>query len=293
MKIFAKVYALAFLVTLSYSLIAVKAQTPTATCTNMPNDFLELADMRGQLKIDIASLEEDIKNLPSKIEEAKAAESDLRDADEQLKKLQDKAVKSAADEQQIEFLTKIKASNQKLLAGKSSATYQSDLDQKKAEFKEKTQLLRCTEKLISGFFSPEESFKTWMSFAFAFLILLVIVGFFLLSYKDARIRQAIFSGQAGMQFLTLFSLVIAIILFGITGILQDKELAALLGGLSGYILGRNTSPASRSSSLRVSTKHDKETEDGEDSSETSNSADDNDDDSDGQSIEAESENKEQ
>ena len=33
---------------------------------------------------------------------------------------------------------------------------------------------------------------------------------------------------------------IAIILFGITNILAGKELAALLGGLSGYILGRVT-----------------------------------------------------
>jgi presenilin-like A22 family membrane protease len=46
--------------------------------------------------------------------------------------------------------------------------------------------------------------------------------------------------QSGIQFLTLFSLVIAIILFGITDILEGKELAALLGGLSGYILGRVT-----------------------------------------------------
>ena len=50
-----------------------------------------------------------------------------------------------------------------------------------------------------------------------------------------------------MQFLTLFSLVIAIILFGITQILEGKELAARLGGLSGYILGRTTPKESRSS----------------------------------------------
>src|SRR5207247_2857890 len=53
-------------------------------------------------------------------------------------------------------------------------------------------------------------------------------------------RRAIFAGQTGIQFLTLFSIVIAIILFGITGILADKELAALLGGISGYILGRSS-----------------------------------------------------
>lgn len=52
--------------------------------------------------------------------------------------------------------------------------------------------------------------------------------------------RQIFAGQAGIQFVTLFSLVIAIILFGIITILEGKELAALLGGLSGYILGRAT-----------------------------------------------------
>jgi hypothetical protein len=44
---------------------------------------------------------------------------------------------------------------------------------------------------------------------------------------------------AGLQFITLFSLIIAIILFGVMNILEGRELAALLGGLSGYILGRS------------------------------------------------------
>lgn len=43
-----------------------------------------------------------------------------------------------------------------------------------------------------------------------------------------------------MQFVTLFSLVIAIVLFGVLKILDGRELAALLGGLSGYILGRGS-----------------------------------------------------
>lgn len=73
---------------------------------------------------------------------------------------------------------------------------------------------------------------------FAALVGLVIIGFFAVAFRDEKIRQTIFSGQAGIQFLSLFSLVIAIILFGITGILEGKELAALLGGISGYILGR-------------------------------------------------------
>ncbi len=89
------------------------------------------------------------------------------------------------------------------------------------------------------------TFKTQIAFAFAMLVASVIGGFFLLSWKDEAVRRAIFSGESGIQFLTLFSVVIAIILFGITGILESKELAALLGGLSGYILGRVTSAQQR------------------------------------------------
>jgi hypothetical protein len=83
-------------------------------------------------------------------------------------------------------------------------------------------------------------FKSEIAFAFAILVALVIGGFFFVAWKDEVVRRAIFSGESGIQFLTLFSVVIAIILFGITGILESKELAALLGGLSGYILGRVT-----------------------------------------------------
>jgi hypothetical protein len=95
---------------------------------------------------------------------------------------------------------------------------------------------------IAKMLSPDQTFKLWASVVFALLIGLVISGFFMISWRDERILQAIFSGQAGLQFLTLFSLVIAIILFGIMGILEGKELSALLGGLSGYILGRGVSP---------------------------------------------------
>jgi hypothetical protein len=90
---------------------------------------------------------------------------------------------------------------------------------------------------------PRQNFKTSMSRVFAALVGLVIIGFFVIAWRDESVRREIFGGQAGIQFITLFSLIIAIILFGITGILQDKELAALLGGLSGYILGRGSKDA--------------------------------------------------
>jgi hypothetical protein len=90
--------------------------------------------------------------------------------------------------------------------------------------------------LVGGRLSPS------CSTIFAILIGVVIGGFFLMAWIDDTVRRAIFSGQTGLRFVTLFSIVIAIILFGITGILQDKELAALLGRLSGYILGRYSAP---------------------------------------------------
>ena len=96
--------------------------------------------------------------------------------------------------------------------------------------------------------TPAHEFKTTLSIMFAGLIAAVIIGFFVIAYIDPSVRSAIFGGQSGIQFLTLFSVVIAaIILFGITAILDGKELAALLGGLSGFILGRSTQdgPAKR------------------------------------------------
>lgn len=101
--------------------------------------------------------------------------------------------------------------------------------------------------------TQRNDFKTKIALAFTALVFLVILGFFGLSWKDEMVRRAIFSGESGIQFLTLFSVVIAIILFGITGILESKELSALLGGLSGYILGRVSSTMQRQASLSTTT----------------------------------------
>jgi hypothetical protein len=63
-------------------------------------------------------------------------------------------------------------------------------------------------------------------------------GFYVIAWYKQGVATTIFAGELGMQFITLFLIVIAIILFGIMGTLEGKELSALLGGLSGYILGR-------------------------------------------------------
>lgn len=124
---------------------------------------------------------------------------------------------------------------------KSKEELKAELQATEAALLAKKGQARCVQQAINSIYSPEQSFKKTMSILFAILIGLVIIGFFILSYADETVRRAIFSGQTGIQFLTLFSIVIAIILFGITSILGDKELSALLGGLSGYILGRHSS----------------------------------------------------
>lgn len=85
-----------------------------------------------------------------------------------------------------------------------------------------------------------QNFKKQISWSFALLVAIVIIGFFIIAYRDDEIRKTIFSGDAGLQFITIFSIIIAIILFGITEVLGGKEISALIGGISGYILGRSS-----------------------------------------------------
>jgi hypothetical protein len=81
-------------------------------------------------------------------------------------------------------------------------------------------------------------FRKLISLIFCGLVGCVIIGFYFIAFKKEDIASSIFSGEKGIQFVTIFLIVIAVILFGIMGILEGKELSALLGGLSGYILGR-------------------------------------------------------
>jgi hypothetical protein len=95
--------------------------------------------------------------------------------------------------------------------------------------------------------NADNDFKTKISYVFAALVCLVILGFFLIAAFSGAVRTSVFTNDSGLQFVTLFALVIAIILFGVMNILEGRELAALLGGLSGYILGRGAGDANRRS----------------------------------------------
>jgi hypothetical protein len=74
---------------------------------------------------------------------------------------------------------------------------------------------------------------------FGAAVVIVIVALFALAFRD-RENKFLVNPDIGLQFVTLFSIIIAIILFGVLKILEGRELAALVGGIAGYILGRGT-----------------------------------------------------
>lgn len=102
---------------------------------------------------------------------------------------------------------------------------------------------KCTRQIDSAL-APEyqqQDFRQTISIYFTILIALLLSMFFYIVYKrsDNDLSKDLLSGN-GLQFITLFVLIIAVILFGILNILQSSELAAILSGISGYILGKGT-----------------------------------------------------
>ncbi|MDR0307983.1 MAG: hypothetical protein LBI42_14250 [Chitinispirillales bacterium] len=90
--------------------------------------------------------------------------------------------------------------------------------------------------------SPEfrdQDFRIWISLTFSGLIGILLLAFFLIIFKrsDISLSKQLLS-SSGLQFITVFILIIAIILFGILNVLGGSELAAILSGISGYILGK-------------------------------------------------------
>lgn len=225
--------------------------------TTISSDNYEIEDQKYQLSM----VESDIKSYTSSAEKDK---NKIKEKEAELEKLKENGKKQNQTdeeykweiddleydidslkysisrveqfkEEKTEIEDKIKTLEAKLKSDKDS------LKIKKKTYEDSQDQLEMVENRINDLLIPttaQNEFKLWVTFAFTSLVALVILGFFIVSAIDSSVRQAIFSSQSGIQFITLFSLVIAIILFGITDILGGKELAALLGGISGYILGR-------------------------------------------------------
>ena len=213
----------------------ITAQTVPDPCveTAQYKDFVALADRRAELLAESQQLTFDISALKNELEDA-ATQAEVDALKKRIDDLQNKPTKTEEDEQTLQILeTTLRRTG-------VDTVISAKLAQKNEVLAKDKVLLQCIQSKISQLTSPEQNFRTSTSWIFAALIGAVIVGFFVLAFRDEVMRRAIFSGETGIQFLTLFSVVIAIILFGIINILEGKELAALLGGLSGYILGRTS-----------------------------------------------------
>jgi hypothetical protein len=69
------------------------------------------------------------------------------------------------------------------------------------------QLFDSDEKIANLFGRSDASndFKKIMNAVFAGLVALVIIGFFVIAFRDESVRKAIFSNESGIQFITLRS----------------------------------------------------------------------------------------
>ena len=231
------------------------AQEKPYSIKDLPDNFAELSDLRTQLLKEIPEIRNEFWALKDKQDDMIFSKEDLtyysneldlarRDL-ELIKKdepVDEKRVNSIED-----FIRRtevsIKRTEKRLSELGEEGTIATEIEKKEKEMAEKEHTLNRVENKINNLLNRElatQKFKWDVSIIFAVMVGLLIIGFFIVAGIDENVRQNIFSSQAGIQFLTLFSLVIAIILFGITGVLGGKELAALLGGISGYILGRVT-----------------------------------------------------
>ncbi|HKR65599.1 MAG TPA: hypothetical protein VJZ00_17850 [Thermoanaerobaculia bacterium] len=218
---------------------AAKPPAPANADIGKIEDFRKLFEEREMLVNQMRSLERqiadranDTRDLPS----LAVLNRDKVKVDGLLKKAQ---TARAPDQALIDSLTlQLDTINQNLELAQNA---EPELKRNRAAYDDASHRLFSLEQRIASLFDADRDinrFRTNVTYTFGVLVFIVIVGFYIIAWNKQGVATTIFSGAMGMQFVTLFLIVIAIILFGIMGTLEGKELAALLGGLSGYILGR-------------------------------------------------------
>jgi len=210
-----------------------QANGSITTCPQVQasKDFDALAEAMSSTTSVIPPLEQRLQEL---IKQRTIATSDaeIKQKTERMHKLQEQASRNPQENQE---LADLQSASQRFISKEAT---EKELTETQNELNEKKALVVCIRHRFSKITTPEQDFKTWMSLTFALLIFAVIAGFYVVLFRDKDAARTIFVSPEGIQFLTLFSIIIAIILFGISDILEGKELAAILGGLSGYILGK-------------------------------------------------------
>ena len=232
--------AILFLLTCNL-LVSAQAVNPTPTPApdlSQIKDFRPLFDERERLIDQLARLDQEIVDLSAKVRNlppVDTLQSDLARATRDLEKEQKLATPDTAKVEAIQRY--IDTTNDNLQIAKNNTP----LKEKTFEREQQRRRLTYVEQRIASRFDATRDvnfFRAIATIAFSILVLVVVGGFYVIVAKKEGVAAKIFSGEMGMQFVTLFLIVIAIILFGIMGTLEGRELAALLGGLSGYILGK-------------------------------------------------------
>lgn len=151
-----------------------------------------------------------------------------------------KSIENINEAQNNQLNIKESRLNALILAQKTIKNYDDDIQQITKNHINSKFCLREVESKIAVMLNKDNrefTFRVWVSLAFC-AIVLILVLVFNNSISRGNIHKEVFSGEKGIQFIALFLIIVAIILFGLMNILESKELSALLGGLSGYILGR-------------------------------------------------------
>lgn len=197
-----------------------------------------------QLSKDRAATIEKLNAASSDEERTEKLETEIRRIDRKIETTKQK--QEAAQEAVDAVSSTVEQINNLSAREKGLGDYKAELQASQKAYNDAGNLLDRVDERAQNLLSNdnEQNFFTMVStISFAVMVGFVIVFFFIIAYRHETVRNAIFAGDSGIQFVTLFSLVIAIILFGVLRILEGKELAALLGGLSGYILGRGNASA--------------------------------------------------
>lgn len=250
-----KLFTLAVFSAILFSYFSLSAQDKLGleSNANLPNDFKTLESQRLTTIAEMYSMMYEISGLFTELERAQSLEKlteeytlDTFDSDTLPENVRIHLARLNDIKSKI-VLPELKSINgadlQEMKSMKTTEGFRRIIENKVQAILKKTDKLsglgtKVTELNNTKYVS--QNFKKQISWSFALLVGIVIIGFFIIAYKDDSIRRTIFSGDVGLQFITIFSIIIAIILFGITEVLGGKEIAALIGGISGYILGRNS-----------------------------------------------------
>ncbi len=209
------------------------------------NSFSELSEKRAKLNVLIPDLEKQLATLNFE-RDSSNIQKDIKYAENSIKWYEDKIAKLTPNDtskQNLEYwledgkqrrenlVDELKRAKENIVKRFSLAKTLDSANNARGD----------TEYKINQLMIPklsQQNFMFWASLAFVLLMCILLYTFFKVVSRDESVRKIIFGSDSGIQFVTLFSIIIAIILFGLTGVLEGKELSALLGSVAGYILGK-------------------------------------------------------